>query len=125
MEHQRSVIVVFVVAGVLAGVFAHQISDAVLRAIAAEVPTVLGLLTGPVIVGVVVGAGVFFALLRHERARVFVDSVVAELHQVTWPTRAETTQNTGIVVGATVLFAALLAVYDLAWGRVTGLFLFG
>jgi preprotein translocase SecE subunit len=125
VENQRAVVVAFVAGGALMGVFIHQLVDASLRAAGMEVPTVLSALTAPVLAGLVAGVLCFFALLRNESARSFVDSVVSELYRVTWPSREETTSNTGIVVGATVLFAALLAVYDLAWGKVAEFFLFG
>jgi preprotein translocase SecE subunit len=125
VENQRAVVVTFVAGGALMGVFVHHLVDAALRAAAMEVPAVLSALTAPVLAGLVAGVLTFFILLRHERARAFVDSVVTELYSVTWPSREETTSNTGIVVGATVVFAALLAVYDLAWGKVAEFFLYG
>lgn len=125
MENQRAVVVTFVAGGVLVGVFVHQLVDAALRAASLEVPVVMSALTVPVLAGVVAGVVAFLVLLRNERARFFVDSVVSELYCVTWPSREETTSNTGIVVGATVVFAALLAVYDLAWGKVAEFFLYG
>jgi len=50
--------------------------------------------------------------------------VVSELKRVTWPTREETIGNTGIVVGATLFFATLLASYDFLWAKLTGIFLY-
>lgn len=105
------------------GVFVRSLVQAVMGMAVFEDPALVGisLSTG---LGVLGGVVAFFAGLRNEKATTFTDSVVSEMQKVTWPTREETTSNTGIVVGATLFFASLLAVYDFAWAKIAGLFLF-
>ncbi|MFZ5478276.1 MAG: preprotein translocase subunit SecE [Myxococcota bacterium] len=114
----------FIVGAVLLGVFLRSLVAAVMGYAVLEDPIVGGVLPLSTLLGVVGGIAGFFVGLRVEKAVTFVDSVVSELKKVSWPSREETTSNTTIVLGASVFFASLLAVYDFAWAKVTGLFLF-
>jgi preprotein translocase SecE subunit len=124
VENQRAVTLSFVVGGVLVGVFVRSLVSAVMGYAALEDPILGGVLAASVVIGIVAGIVGFFVLLRTEKATTFVDSVWSELKKVSWPTREETTNNTTIVVGATLFFATLLAAYDFTWAKVTGFFLF-
>jgi preprotein translocase SecE subunit len=72
----------------------------------------------------VAGVATTWLLLRRADATEFVASVVDELTKIHWPSRDETVNNTTIVVATTIFFATLLSVYDFAWARLTGFFLF-
>ena len=113
----------FIVAGVLAGVFVRYLALGVLGVVGREDPMVL-MVPATVLAAGVIGIATTLILLRTESASAFTDSVVAELKRVTWPSREETISNTGIVVGAAVFFATLLSAYDFLWMKLTGLFLF-
>lgn len=124
MENQRSTIAVFLAGGIAAGVFAWQATMSVTAFAALEDQNLGGVLRMSSLLGLVVGALTFGILWRHDRARNFVDSVWAQLFVAHWPSREETANNTMVVVGATIFFAALLSVYDLVWGKVTDFFLY-
>lgn len=124
MENQRAVAVLFIIGGVLAGVFARSLTGAVMAYAVLEDKLLGGVAPVSALIGLVVGVVTLVVLLRNETASAFTDSVVAELKRVTWPTREETLSNTGIVVGAALFFAALLSSYDFLWAKLTGLFLY-
>lgn len=115
MENQRSVTFTFFVGAVLAGVFARQVCAAVAQALRVELPSVAGLLDAAAVVGLVVGVVAFLVGLRHEVATSFVDSVWTELAEVSWPSRDETSRNTSVVLGASILFSVVLFAYDTGW----------
>lgn len=124
MENQRAVVVLFIIGGILAGVFARSLVLAVMGYAALQDTLLGGLVPVSTLIGIVVAITALAVLLRTERARSFTDSVVTELQRVTWPTREETLGNTGIVVGATIFFATLLSAYDFLWAKLTGIFLY-
>lgn len=124
MENQRSVTTLFLIGGVVGGYFVRSALRSLLANFAYEDQMLGGVLPMSMLVGIVCGIATFFLLLRNEKAAAFTDSVVTELASVTWPGREETISNTGIVVGATVFFATLLAVYDFSWAKLTEIFLY-
>ena len=108
----------------MTGFFVESAINEVVNSAHWENPSLLGIISASALVAIVSGIVTFFALLRTRAATSFTDSVVSELLKVAWPTREETTNNTMIVIGATLFFAILLAVYDLAWAKLTGIFLY-
>lgn len=124
MENQRATITVFLAAGIAGGIFVWQASLAVMAFSALEDPRLGGVLNTSTVLGLLATVLTFFAFLRTARARNFVDSVWSQLFVAHWPSREETVNNTGVVVGATVFFSALLSVYDLLWGKITDYFLY-
>lgn len=123
-QNSQWVTIVFVIAAVLFGIFLNSSVAEISGYMNLENPSLMGALPVSAAVGVVGAAGGFFGLLRHARAGQFTDLVITELRKVAWPTREETVNNTMIVIGATLFFSALLAVYDFAWTKLTGLFLY-
>lgn len=124
MENQRAVAVLFIIGGVLAGVFFRSATLAVIGYASLEDPLLGGIVASSGVAGFIAGVVTLGVLLRNQRAGEFVDSVVTELKNVTWPSREETFSNTGIVIGSTVFFATLLASYDFLWAKLTGLFIY-
>jgi preprotein translocase subunit SecE len=57
---------------------------------------------------------------RMGRTRNYVDSVVAELRKVNWPTREETRNLTIVVIGITTVIAGMLGVFDFLLSLVYG-----
>ena len=49
---------------------------------------------------------------RVGRFRAYVDSVLAELRKVTWPTREETRNLTIVVIGITAVIGSVLGLLD-------------
>jgi preprotein translocase subunit SecE len=47
-----------------------------------------------------------------ERASVFVREVRGELAKVTWPSRAELIQATGVVIALSLFFAVFVGLFD-------------
>ena len=124
MENQRGVSLVFIFGAVAVGVLVRSLAWTVMQAMVWEDPALAGPLTLSWLLGIVAGVIGFFALMRHPKSSGFVDETISELRKVTWPSRDETMGNTGVVVGATVFFSLLLAVYDFAWAEITQLFLY-
>jgi preprotein translocase SecE subunit len=124
MQNSRWVTIVFVICAGVIGLFLNSSVAEVSGYMNVENPSVLGLVPASAAVGVVGAVAGFFALARHPRAGRFTDLVVAELQKVAWPSRDETVNNTMIVIGATLFFSALLAVYDFLWTEITSLFLY-
>ncbi len=62
-----------------------------------------------------VGAAVFIALQTERGAETleFIQGARAELRKVVWPTRAETTQTTLIVIAMVVIMGLLLWLFDI------------
>jgi preprotein translocase SecE subunit len=124
VENQRATIFVFLAAGIAGGVFVWQAAIATMTFAVLEDPSLGGVINTSGLMGLVAAAVTFFALLRLPRPRQFVDAVWVQLFAASWPSREETVNNTGVVVGATIFFSALLSVYDLLWGRITDYFLY-
>lgn len=120
MEHKRSVASIFALAAVAAGYLAYLVGTQIV------VPRLTLGEASAVPAGVAVGVGVvtFMVALRNTKWTSFVDSVVAELLEVTWPTREETTRNTLVVVASTLTFAGILFVLGKAAEIVTRNFLY-
>ena len=119
MENQRLVTLLYVVAGLAGGVLVRSASLQVMAYQSVEDPVLAGLLPATTLAGVV-GALLTFGLLsRNVKANEFADSAVSEMKKVTWPTRDETVNNTGIVVGAAVGFGLLMFAYDYSWSAIT------
>ncbi len=120
MEHKRSVAFIFALAAVAAGYLAYLVGTQII------VPRFTLGESSTVPAGVAVGVGVvtFVVALRNTTWTSFVDSVVAELLEVTWPTREETTRNTLVVVASTLAFAGVLFVLGKAAEIVTRNFLY-
>ncbi|MBM4365882.1 MAG: preprotein translocase subunit SecE [Deltaproteobacteria bacterium] len=123
MENRRLVTILYLVAGLAGGVL---VSSAATQVVAYQdlANPVVGIFPITTLLGFVGGALTFGALWRHERATEFVDSAIGEMKKVTWPTREETVNNTGIVVGAAVGFGALMFAYDTTWSFITKLALY-
>lgn len=124
MENQRATIFVFLAAGIAAGVFVWQAAIAIMTFAVLEDPSLGGVINTSGVLGLAAAAITFFTLLRLPRPRIFVDAVWVQLFAASWPSREETVNNTGVVVGATIFFSALLSVYDLVWGKITDYFLY-
>jgi len=122
--NQRAVSLLFGIAALLIGIFVRSAITTIGSYLVVEDPTIAGVATRSALVAVMTGVISFFVLLRQQKATDFLDSVVAELKKVAWPSREETINNTVIVIGATIFFASLLAVYDFTWAKLTGLVLY-
>lgn len=124
MNRQRYVVLVFLVAGLLAGLVMQAAVVSLLAQFAMPDDRVAGLISTSTLAALATGVITTFALLRTRKAVRFTDEVVGELAKVTWPTRDETTSATTTVIAATLFLAALLAVYDLLWKSVADWVLF-
>ena len=124
LSFPRAVTFVFVIGGLLVGIFFSSAAEDLAHVQHWENPALGGIFPASMAAGIVAGVITFFVLLRNKVASAFVDSSVAELRKTAWPSREETSTNTMIVVGATIFFSALLAFYDFAWAKLTGLFLY-
>ncbi len=75
--------------------------------------------------GTVAGAGIGLVALvyayRREDVRTWVNEAAIELAKVTWPTKKDVTNNTIVVVVASVVATVYLALLDRFWSFVTNL----
>ena len=67
----------------------------------------------------VISGAVTFSVWRNERVFTLASEVVTELKKVTWPTRQETTTDTGVVLLTVVIAATTLGLFDLIWSALT------
>jgi len=119
VEHQRSVAFIFAVGAALAGYFAYRASIEVVDRMILNVPSMV-----PPALAAAGGVLFFILALRKESWTSFVDSVITELAEVTWPDREETTKNTTTVIVTTLVFAVVLYVFGQAAMLITGKFLY-
>ena len=119
MENQRSVTLLFVLAGLSAGEFVYAASRDIVAFQNMEDPVLAGVVSVTTLLGLVAGVGTFFYVNRHVKANEYVQSAVAELKRITWPNREDTVNNTGIVIGAALGFGLLMFVYDFGWSTIT------
>ena len=61
------------------------------------------------------GAIVFFGLYKWHAANQFMNEVVDELTQVTWPAKKETINSTWIVIIFVLVMSGVLSVIDWVW----------
>lgn len=122
MQHQRWVVLSFIVSAVLAGMVVQSASVSAFARFGYPDHR-LGPFTISTLLSVVVGAITMFALLRNRRAVVYTSECVDELSKVTWPTREETIRGSTTVVVTTLLVAALLGIYDFIWKNLADLVL--
>lgn len=67
---------------------------------------------------VVLGAAAAFWLWSDKERREYHLSAIAEVRKVSWPTMPDTKRMTIVVVVVVAIFAAILAVFDIAWSKV-------
>ncbi len=72
-------------------------------------------------VAALIGAGAALYYWRYTRARELAEEVASEMSKVTWPTRAEVTNGTVIVIVTTLVSTVFFALMDKFWGFVTNL----
>ena len=120
--NQRYVIFSFLAGGILLWMTFAQIFGALAYAADVPDPALLGSqFTLSTLLGAVVGAGAAVFALKHKPTYAFAEEVVAELRKVTWPSRKETQTATVVVIVTTLIIAAILGVFDMVWGQLTGM----
>lgn len=67
---------------------------------------------------VIVGAVTFGLLMINRTVGTFLDEVVMELRKVTWPSREDVVKSTIVVLGCVLFASGVLAVFDIAFGKV-------
>lgn len=70
---------------------------------------------------VVIGVLAALVLYRNENINRLAHEVGAELSKVHWPTRAETSTSTVVVIVFSVIAAVAMGVFDTVWSAVTDL----
>ena len=124
MNHQRYVMLAFVVGSILAGVAVEAASVSAFAASGTPNGQIAGLVSYSVALSVTSAFLMFFVLIRSVAAVRFSDEVVGELTRVTWPTKDETVSASTTVVVTTIFVASVIGVYDVIWKFVAGIFLF-
>jgi preprotein translocase subunit SecE len=73
------------------------------------------------VIGAIVGIVTVVRIYSKPKIRVWADDVAAELSKVTWPDRENVTNNTVIVIVASLAATLFVTVLDRFWGFSTGL----
>ena len=73
--------------------------------------------------GVLVGAGIAFALYKNAKVYAWSNEVAVELSKVTWPDQQDTQQSTYVVIVFSLVTAMILASFDFVWKFATDLLL--
>ncbi len=71
------------------------------------------------VVSAALGAGLAVFYWRKKSARTYIEEVAQELSNVTWPSRKEVINSTGVVVFTTLFATAFFALMDQFWRYVT------
>jgi preprotein translocase SecE subunit len=128
----RYVHAAFIAAAVLVGYITSQLFTLVWNRLA-EAPWALRILPQLVrydedvrgdvglFIGAIVGIITVLRIYRRQRIRNWADEVAAELSKVTWPDREAITNNTVIVIVASIAATFYVAVLDRFWAFSTGL----
>lgn len=125
MNHQRYVVLVFLIGALLTGLFVHQaVVSALLQFAMPDDVWAGGLFSTSSLAAAVTGLASFFILIRNQNAVRFTGEVVAELAKVTWPTREETVRASTTVVITAIGLALLMGVFDLFWKTVADFVLY-
>ncbi len=76
-----------------------------------------------VVLSLGLGAAVVLISRRNKEREAYLLESIAELRRVSWLSTDDTKKLTIIVCVVVIIFAAILAVFDLSWARVLGLIL--
>jgi len=73
----------------------------------------------PTLIAIVVALAVFIAVRANGKAMTFFNEVATELSKVSWPTKEETVQSTGVIIVMVGIASIIMFLYDTFWGTVT------
>ena len=124
MSNARYIYLTFLLAGACTGLAVRSMAVAILLSMGAADTVVGGLLPLSTIIGFVSAILTFFVMLKVPVVVQYTDECISELVKVTWPDREETTNNSMVVIVATLIFSGSLAAFDFVWAKVTDLFIF-
>lgn len=125
MNHQRFVLLAFVVGAVFAAaVLQAAVGSLFIYLDMQDVRVMGGLFNTSDLVALAGGFVAFFGLLRNASAVQFTDEVVGELLKVTWPTREEALQAASTVIFTALFVSVVIGFYDLMWNNVASAFLY-
>ncbi len=124
MYNTRYITLSFIAFAVVFGLVARSASVDVLLWVGKADTMVAGMMPMSDVIGLSTGVLSFFGALKWRKAVTYTDEVIAELVKVTWPDREETTNNSMVVIVASLIFAGSLAIFDYVWAQITEIFLF-
>lgn len=123
MKHTSYVLLTFVIGAILFGLTVQAAVVSGMAQFAIPDERMLNLLNQSTIAAIAAAVVSFFVAIRNQKVMRFIDEVISELRQVTWPTRDETVRASTTVVLTTFFTAALLAFYDVIWKNLADLVL--
>jgi preprotein translocase subunit SecE len=124
MQHQRYVLLAFIVGAILLGLTVQAGSTSIFEQFAIADQRVLGVANVSTLLSLATSVVAFAIVMRTQRAVTYVDEVVDELTKVTWPTREETIRAATTVVFTTLFVATVITAYDFIWKKLADIFLF-
>jgi preprotein translocase SecE subunit len=124
LSNARYIYLTFLLAGACAGLAFRSGAVAILLSMGAADTVVGGILPLSTIIGLFGAVLTFFVMLKLPLVVQYTDECISELVKVTWPDREETTNNSMVVIVATLIFSGSLAAFDFVWAKVTDLFIF-
>jgi len=123
VKHTSYVLLTFVIGAILFGLTVQAAVVSGMAQFAIPDERMLNLLNQSTIAAIAAAVVSFFVAIRNQKVMRFIDEVISELRQVTWPTRDETVRASTTVVLTTFFTAALLAFYDVIWKNLADLVL--
>ena len=122
VDPKRLVVIFYVVAAIVLGLFLEQILGLVLAYARIDPPALLGEdWTLATLVAYAAAAAIALVAWKNERAHRVSFEVASELNKVTWPSLRETRAATVAVVVATFIAAIILGFFDFVWARLSAL----
>jgi len=120
-RNKKTVSLIYLACGTLAGIFVRELVQAIW--VAAGIPLPLDWLISPTdMIAAAAGIAVFLALLLNVKVNEFTNEVITELGRVVWPDRKETVLSTGVVSALVGICAMLFFVIDMVWGSLVKVF---
>ncbi len=80
---------------------------------------IVGQMGYPWLIAFVLTAVILFVVLRSDKVTPFLLEVVAELREVTWPTRQEVVSHTRVVILTVIVLALVLGAFDVLWAKMS------
>jgi len=124
VSNARYIYLTFLASGFCVAVVTRAAVIQILLSLGAADTVVYGTLPVSSLTAVFAGLLTFIVMLKVSVTAQYTDEVISELVKVTWPDREETTNQSVVVIVATVIFSGSLAIFDFVWAKVTDLFIF-
>lgn len=122
MDNKKIIMAVYVAGGIITW-YVTRSSIMWLYSVFYEVRKFPGILVLRELIPVLTGSVVSGVLFLHPKVNLVLNEVVLELKKVTWPQRDDVVKSTWVVIVCIFIAAAILAVFDVVWGKLISVLL--